>query len=521
MLRSLLCAFVLLLVLLLAVAAVDPYATLGLRKGASDEQVKKAYRSLARDLHPDKNKGGQTEEKFIQVVEAYESLMNPESEYHKQEQEKEFFRQQGGRRGYPQQAYQRHHGHGHGHGYGAFPNEEVYVFRSGNGGHYRTFTYSAGGGGHGRSGRARGPEDLFQQFFQEQQQRQQYHYAHSHSRSSGGNSLLSLLYELIILTADVLGINHMLLFALLFLGLTTFIFIVIETIWPSEDPSINSNKKRKKKNQTNASISSGLSSISMFIMYTILPIYSCYFLYQYYYYSMSNPRQPTVFKLYDVLISTIFGSPLLGFAVIIVIMYAILDVVWPEDNEEERRQRQREAKTGARKASIARNEQASSSSSSPLPLRSLPTYTEEENFRPTSSGISIICDNEKSLDILKNIALSFKNDPITFYESISVSARDDRSLHGKTIEVYAVKKGGRWTKFDGEDCESQLEDWLHRMLGGEITFVSPLERKFPLFVPEREEDEEKIGLHGENESTPIANDADGVGEDLNLNAAYS
>ena len=72
-------------------ASVDPYKVLGLQKGAKEEQIKKAYRSLAKDLHPDKNKGDpNAEEKFIQVAEAYESLTNPDSEYHKQEQEKEF-----------------------------------------------------------------------------------------------------------------------------------------------------------------------------------------------------------------------------------------------------------------------------------------------------------------------------------------------------------------------------------------------------------------------------------------------
>ena len=73
----------------------DPYKVLGLRKGASEEQIKKAYRSLARDLHPDKNMGDpHAEEKFIQVAEAYESLTDPNSEYHKQEQEKEYERRQ-------------------------------------------------------------------------------------------------------------------------------------------------------------------------------------------------------------------------------------------------------------------------------------------------------------------------------------------------------------------------------------------------------------------------------------------
>jgi curved DNA-binding protein len=52
----------------------DYYAILGLERGASDEQIKKAYRRLARKYHPDVSKEAGAEEKFKEVAEAYQTL---------------------------------------------------------------------------------------------------------------------------------------------------------------------------------------------------------------------------------------------------------------------------------------------------------------------------------------------------------------------------------------------------------------------------------------------------------------
>ncbi|CAG9855107.1 unnamed protein product [Phyllotreta striolata] len=52
----------------------DYYKILGLAKGASDDDIKKAYRKLALKYHPDKNKAPGAEEKFKEVAEAYEVL---------------------------------------------------------------------------------------------------------------------------------------------------------------------------------------------------------------------------------------------------------------------------------------------------------------------------------------------------------------------------------------------------------------------------------------------------------------
>lgn len=53
----------------------DYYATLGLRRGASDADIKKAYRSLAMKHHPDR---GGDEKKFKEISQAYEFLSDPQ-----------------------------------------------------------------------------------------------------------------------------------------------------------------------------------------------------------------------------------------------------------------------------------------------------------------------------------------------------------------------------------------------------------------------------------------------------------
>jgi curved DNA-binding protein len=57
----------------------DYYKTLGVAKTATDAELKKAYRDLAKKYHPDKNPGSKTaEEKFKEISEAYEVLKDPE-----------------------------------------------------------------------------------------------------------------------------------------------------------------------------------------------------------------------------------------------------------------------------------------------------------------------------------------------------------------------------------------------------------------------------------------------------------
>lgn len=59
-------------------ATQDYYATLGVNRDATEQEIKKAYRTLARKLHPDVNKDDpNAEEKFKAATRAYEVLSNP------------------------------------------------------------------------------------------------------------------------------------------------------------------------------------------------------------------------------------------------------------------------------------------------------------------------------------------------------------------------------------------------------------------------------------------------------------
>lgn len=56
----------------------DHYEVLGIDRGASADEVKKAYRRLARELHPDVNPSGEAAERFKQVTHAYDVLSDPQ-----------------------------------------------------------------------------------------------------------------------------------------------------------------------------------------------------------------------------------------------------------------------------------------------------------------------------------------------------------------------------------------------------------------------------------------------------------
>ena len=121
----------------------DYYQILGLQKGASEAEIKKSYRKLALEYHPDRNKSKEAHEKFKEINKAYEVLSDP--------QKKQTYDQYG------------HAAFEQGAGQGPFGGPF-----GGGSGQYGPFTYtysSSGGNGGFDYGGFSDPFDIFEQFF--------------------------------------------------------------------------------------------------------------------------------------------------------------------------------------------------------------------------------------------------------------------------------------------------------------------------------------------------------------------
>lgn len=93
----------------------DPYKVLGLSPGASQDEIKKAYRKKTKEYHPDIHPNDPTAAaKMAEVNEAYDMLMNPEK-YAKRQQQQQSQRNNGyGQGGYSQGQGQYSGGQGYG-----------------------------------------------------------------------------------------------------------------------------------------------------------------------------------------------------------------------------------------------------------------------------------------------------------------------------------------------------------------------------------------------------------------------
>jgi len=119
----------------------DFYEVLGVKKGASKEEIKSAYRRQAMSWHPDRNKAPDAEEKFKEINEAYEVLSN--------DQKKSAYDQFG------HAAFDPNAGNFGGHTYSQQNGPFDFTWQSQNGGQGADFDF----------GGFSNPFDIFEQFF--------------------------------------------------------------------------------------------------------------------------------------------------------------------------------------------------------------------------------------------------------------------------------------------------------------------------------------------------------------------
>ncbi len=111
---------------------IDYYKVLGINKNATEKEIKKAFRKLARKYHPDVNPGNkEAEKKFIQINEANEVLSNPENRKKYDKYGKDWMHAEEFEKAKQQyQQYQRQYSANTGHSYSSYDNEDFSEFFS-------------------------------------------------------------------------------------------------------------------------------------------------------------------------------------------------------------------------------------------------------------------------------------------------------------------------------------------------------------------------------------------------------
>lgn len=114
----------------------DPYKVLGVAQGATQEEIKRAYRRKAKECHPDLHPNDpQAERRMNEVNEAYDMLMNPDKYAQRRAQQQA--QQQYG------QTYQNPYGQ---QGYGGYQNQQRYGGQQGNAGGWSSSDFGFGFG---------------------------------------------------------------------------------------------------------------------------------------------------------------------------------------------------------------------------------------------------------------------------------------------------------------------------------------------------------------------------------------